>query len=212
MRRPLAFFLVFVMILTSISGVRGAPPSPPDEAAAGAAFDSSFANRQSRQALGLLGEAGALVLERGTAIDPEWPTGLPGDRLLLETEGDKEPTVLFTAPGRAIEDAIVGNLDALGDPEIVLLLDSGGSGGFRDIVVLACREKGYRPIYEAGGFRAARVVLVDRSESGGPDVVISHVRGFGAGPAFPRWQTTVLSMEDDRMVERRVTAPVAPLD
>ena len=181
----------------------------------GAATDVSAiasAEKTAPIALGLLGEAGALLLERGTAVDPEWPNGLPGDRLLLETDGTGRPSVLFGAPGRTIEDAIVGNLDAMGTPEIVLLLDAGGSGGFRDIVVLACGENGYRPIHEEGGFKGGRIILTENNEIGGPEVVISHVRGFGAGAAFPHWQTKVLVMEGDHMIERRVTSPVAPLD
>lgn len=205
MRSSRLLMCAIILGMLPISAVSAELPPQTERPPAGVAAPSG--SPSAPVALGLLGEAGALLLERGAVVSPDRPDGLPGDRLLLEIAGTEKPLVLFEAPGRVIEDAIVGNLDAKGEPEIVLLLDSCGSGGYRDVVVLARDEKEYRTIHEEGGFTGGRIILADRADGAGTDLVISHVAGFGASAAFPRWQMKVLAMEGDRMVERRETPP-----
>ena len=111
---------------------------------------------------------GKLVLER-TAI----PDGLAfNDRITLE-QGD-EVIEVFESEGRAIQQVLHEDLDGDGIGELLIQMDLGGSGGFKEFALLQNIDGNYTPIWEESGFCAGNAIVEDREGSGRPNLYIEY--------------------------------------
>mgnify|MGYP001022196075 CR=1 FL=1 len=111
---------------------------------------------------------GRLVLER-TAI----PDGLAfNDRITLE-QGD-EIIEVFESEGRAIQQVLHEDLDDDGIGELLIQMDLGGSGGYREFELLQYKEGVYLPIWLETGYAAGEASIEDRAGTGQKQVYITY--------------------------------------
>ena len=93
-------------------------------------------------------ERGRIVLERRQADDSIARL----DRIILENGSDT--VELFASEGRAIEQVLEEDLDLDGEKELLIQMDLGGSGGFKEFTLLHNKDGKYTPIWEETGFCA----------------------------------------------------------
>ncbi|PKL50302.1 MAG: hypothetical protein CVV42_03340 [Candidatus Riflebacteria bacterium HGW-Riflebacteria-2] len=111
---------------------------------------------------------GKLVLER-SAI----PDGLAfNDSIVLE-QGD-EAIEVFESEGRAIQQVIHEDLDGDGIGELLIQMDLGGSGGYREFELLHFKEGVYLPVWLETGYAAGEASIEDRDGSGRKRVYIAY--------------------------------------
>lgn len=111
---------------------------------------------------------GKLVLER-TAI----PDGLAfNDRITLE-QGD-EIIEVFESEGRAIQQVLHEDLDGDGIGELLIQMDLGGSGGYREFELLHYKEGVYLPVWLETGYAAGEASIEDREGAGHKLVYIAY--------------------------------------
>jgi hypothetical protein len=124
--------------------------------------------QQSEQSLIAEMPHGKLLLER-SAI----PDGLAfNDRITLE-QGD-EIIEVFESEGRAIQQVLHEDLDGDGIGELVIQMDLGGSGGYREFELLHYKEGVYLPVWLETGYAAGEVSIEDREGTGHKLVYIAY--------------------------------------
>lgn len=105
-------------------------------------------------------ERGHFVLERKQEKD-----GLASfDKVLCIR--DEKTTVLFDSEGRHIQQVIKQDMDGDSVPEILILMDLGGSGSFKELVLLKRANENYATIWEETGFAAGTAAFEDRDGKG----------------------------------------------
>lgn len=111
---------------------------------------------------------GKLVLERSII-----PDGIAfNDRITLE-QGN-EAVEIFESEGRAIQQVIAEDLDGDGTSELLVQMDLGGSGGFREFELLQFKEGVYLPVWLDTGYVAGEASITDRDGSGQKRVYIQY--------------------------------------
>jgi len=114
------------------------------------------------------GEQGRLILERRQGDD----SFARFDRVLLVNGSDT--IEVFASEGRAIEQVFEEDLDLDGSKEILIQMDLGGSGGFKEFALLQNIDGNYTPIWEESGFCAGNAIVEDREGSGRPNLYIEY--------------------------------------
>lgn len=94
------------------------------------------------------------------------------DRILLKNGSDT--LEVFASEGRAIEQVLEEDLDGDGERELLVQMDIGGSGGFKEFALLQVRDGKYLPIWEETGFCTGNGSIVDADEEGKLNVCIEY--------------------------------------
>lgn len=94
------------------------------------------------------------------------------DRILLITETDTK--VVFESEGRRIEHVLEEDLDGDEIPELLVQMDLGGSGAFKEFALLKHTEDSYLTIWEETGFAAGDASIEDRDQSGSKKLYIDY--------------------------------------
>lgn len=113
-------------------------------------------------------ERGRIVLERRQADD----SIARMDRIILENGSDT--VELFASEGRAIEQVLEDDLDLDGQKELLIQMDLGGSGGFKEFALLQNKDGKYAQIWEETGFCAGNAMIADRDGDGRPNIYIEY--------------------------------------
>jgi len=112
---------------------------------------------------------GRLVLEKKQADD----SIARNDRVLLINGSDT--CEVFASEGSAIQEIIEEDLDLDGEKELLIQMDLGGSGGFKEFVLLQFKNGKYETIWEETGFKAGDASIEDRDGDGRPNLYILYV-------------------------------------
>ncbi len=111
---------------------------------------------------------GKLLLERSII-----PDGIAfNDRITLE-RGDNVIEV-FASEGRAIQQILNEDLDGDGIDELLIQMDLGGSGGFREFELLHFKDGVYLPVWLDTGYAGGEASIEDRNGSGQNLVYINY--------------------------------------
>jgi hypothetical protein len=94
------------------------------------------------------------------------------DRILLKKDGKTE--VLFDSEGRSIQKVLEEDLDGDSIPELLVQMDLGGSGGFKEFALLKSDGKTYQNVWEETGFAAGEAVIEDRNATGKKSLYIDY--------------------------------------
>lgn len=94
------------------------------------------------------------------------------DRILLKNGSDT--LEVFASEGRAIEQVLEEDLDGDGEREVLVQMDLGGSGGFKEFALLQVKDGKYLPIWEETGFCTGNASIVDADEEGRLNVYIEY--------------------------------------
>ncbi len=113
-------------------------------------------------------EKGRLVLEIKQADD----SLARNDRVLLINGSDT--VEVFASEGRAIEQVLEEDLDRDGESELLIQMDLGGSGGFKEFSLLQRKEGKYAPIWEETGYKAGEATIEDADGDGRPSLFIKY--------------------------------------
>jgi len=133
-------------------------------------------------------ERGHLVLEKKQEND-----GLASyDRILLLRE-NTEDMIVFDSEGRFIQNVIEEDLDGDSIPELLIQMDLGGSGGFRELALLRYDSDRYATIWEETGFTAGEAVIEDRDGDGRKSLYIDYT-DTEQEPPVPA--TAILNLEN----------------
>ncbi len=116
-----------------------------------------------------LGSVGRLFLVEG---EREGAIG-HFDEIVLEV-GHGRTTVLKTE-GRRLIDAVVGSFTSPTAHDVVLVLDTGGAGGFVDLVLLGVVDGKVVVLHEEEAVKGGRAEFVDRTGDGRPDLLIHRL-------------------------------------
>lgn len=111
---------------------------------------------------------GKLMLERMVI-----PDGLAfNDRITLE-QGN-EVVEVFESEGRAIQQVLEADFDGDGIGELLIQMDLGGSGGYREFELLHYQGGVYLPVWLETGYAAGEASIEDRAGSGHKKVYITY--------------------------------------
>ncbi|MBU1105858.1 MAG: hypothetical protein KKB51_04235 [Candidatus Riflebacteria bacterium] len=111
---------------------------------------------------------GKLILERSII-----PDGIAfNDRITLEQGTDA--VEIFASEGRAIQQVIAEDLNGDGVGELLIQMDLGGSGAFKEFELLQFKEGVYLPVWLDTGFVAGEASIEDRDGSGQKRVYIEY--------------------------------------
>ena len=132
-------------------------------------------------------DRGRIVLERRQADD----SIARMDRIILENGSDT--VELFASEGRAIEQVLEEDLDLDGEKELLIQMDLGGSGGFKEFALLQSKDGKYTQIWEETGFCAGNAMIADRDGDGRPNIYIEHTN-TEVKPA--REETAIFTLEN----------------
>lgn len=111
---------------------------------------------------------GKLILERSVIAD-----GIAfNDRITLEQGADA--VEIFASEGRAIQQVLTEDLDGDGVGELLVQMDLGGSGGFKEFELLQCKKGVYLPVWLDTGFVAGEASIEDREDNGKKRVYIEY--------------------------------------
>lgn len=105
-------------------------------------------------------DRGRLVLERQQAKD----SLAAMHKIILLKETDSQ--VIFDSEGRYIQQVLEEDLDGDNVPELLIQMDLGGSGGFKEFAMLKFTDNTYKTIWEETGFAAGEAEFADRDHSG----------------------------------------------
>lgn len=114
-------------------------------------------------------ERGHLVLEKKQEND-----GLAScDKILLLRE-NAEDMLVYDSEGRFIQNVIEEDLDGDSIPELLIQMDLGGSGGFKEMALLRYDSDRFTTIWEETGFSAGEAVIEDRDGDGKKSLYIDY--------------------------------------
>lgn len=130
--------------------------------------DSLTASALFEQSEVSVSERGRILLERRQADDSIARL----DRIILENGSDT--VELFASEGRAIEQVLEEDLDLDGEKELLIQMDLGGSGGFKEFSLLHNKDGKYTQIWEETGFCAGNAMIADRDGDGRPNIYIEY--------------------------------------
>ncbi len=133
---------------------------------------------------------GRMLLERQQSDD----SLARNDRVLLKNGSDT--IVIFASEGRAIEQVIEEDLDQNGEAELLIQMDLGGSGGFKEFALLQSKDGKYLPIWEETGYCAGNASVEDRDGDGRPNLYIEHTN-TEAKP--PKEEVAVFTLENGEL-------------
>ncbi|NCB39839.1 MAG: hypothetical protein EOM80_13830 [Erysipelotrichia bacterium] len=111
---------------------------------------------------------GRLVLERSQAEG----TFARNDRIILKAPG--ETVEVFASEGRAVENVIEEDIDGSGERELLIQMDLGGSGGFKEFALLQLKDGKYETVWEETGFCAGHAAIEDRDGDGRLSIYIDY--------------------------------------
>lgn len=94
------------------------------------------------------------------------------DRILIINGSDT--TEVFNSEGRAIEQVLEEDLDLDGNKELLLQMDLGGSGGFKEFALLRYQNGKFEPIWEETGYKAGEASIEDPDGDGRPNLFIKY--------------------------------------
>ncbi len=114
-------------------------------------------------------EKGRLMLERRQSED----SIARNDRVLLMNGSDT--LEIFASEGRAIEQVLEEDLDLDGQTELLVQMDLGGSGAFKEFALLKSKDGKYETIWEETGFKAGDASIEDRDGDGRKNLYIEYV-------------------------------------
>ncbi len=113
-------------------------------------------------------ERGRLVLEHKQEKD----SIAAMDKILLVK--DKNSTVVFDSEGRAIQQVLEEDLDGDKIPEMLVQMDLGGSGGFKEFALLKFENGTYKQIWEETGYAAGEASIAARDNDGSFKLYIEY--------------------------------------
>ncbi|NLI76353.1 MAG: hypothetical protein GX442_07925 [Candidatus Riflebacteria bacterium] len=143
-----------------------------------------------------LGSLGTLLLVEGKR---EGATG-HFDELVLASGSVLTP--VLKTEGRCLVGTAVGEFTAPGAKDAVLTLDTGGAGGFVDLVLLAVIKGKVVTLWEAEAVKGGRATFEDRTGDGRPELVVRRLaEDMATGEVSP--ETEVYLFQDGK-----VTGPV----
>lgn len=117
-----------------------------------------------------LGPVGRLSLVEGK---PEAGSIGHFDEIVLEA-GQNRTTILKTE-GRRLVDAVIGSFTSPTAHDVVLVLDTGGAGGFVDLVLLSVVDGKVAILHEEEAVKGGRAEFADRTGDGRPELLIHRL-------------------------------------
>ncbi len=115
------------------------------------------------------GPDASIVLQK--SFDPE--SLAHSDRVELVGK-DGQTVELFASEGRDIERILEPDIDGDGAKEILIQMDLGGSGGYKEFSLLKKAGQTYKTIWESTGFAGAKTTLNPDKKSGKTWVFIHY--------------------------------------
>ena len=94
------------------------------------------------------------------------------DQILLIKDDDTK--IIFHSEGRRIEEVLEEDLDGDNIPEILIKMDLGGSGAFKEFALVKNTDDNYQVIWEETGFAAGNATIEDRDQSGSKKLYIDY--------------------------------------
>ncbi|PKL49558.1 MAG: hypothetical protein CVV42_06130 [Candidatus Riflebacteria bacterium HGW-Riflebacteria-2] len=79
------------------------------------------------------------------------------DRLFFERNGQQN--LIFESEGRAVEQVLPADLDGDGSNEILIVMELGGSGDFRELALLQAKDGRYQQVWLETGFSAGKITV-----------------------------------------------------
>lgn len=141
-------------------------------------------------------DRGHLVLEKKQEND-----GLASmDKILLLRE-NTEDMLVYDSEGRFIQNVLEEDLDGDNVPELLVQMDLGGSGGYKEFALLRYDEGKYSPVWEETGYSAGEAVIEDRDGDGRKSLYIDFT---DTDQEPPKPSTAVFNLEGGEL--KAVTA------
>ncbi len=204
MRRLPIFLLALCLLLAAVPPAGAAPGDEPvtvpSPLPAGSPPDSEEPLVPPRDKVASfqldLGPLGTLLLVEGKR------EGAVGhfDELVLASGSVLTP--VLKTDGRCLVETAIGEFTAPGARDAVLVLDTGGAGGFVDLVLLAVVKGKLAILWEAEAVKGGRVTFEDRTGDGRPELVVQRLEeDMATGAVSPK--TEVYLFQDGK-----VTGPV----
>lgn len=137
---------------------------------------------------------GRLLLERHQADE----SLARNDRILLKNGSDT--TEIFASEGRAVEQVLEEDLDGDGTRELLVQMDLGGSGGFKEFALLQLKDGKYLAIWEETGYCAGNASIEDRDKDGRLNLYIEYT-DKEAKP--PKEEVAVFTLENGQLTENK---------
>ncbi len=135
-------------------------------------------------------EKGRLVLERRQSDN----SLARNDRVLLINGSDT--LEIFASEGRAIEQVLEDDLDLDDQKELLIQMDLGGSGAFKEFALLKNKDGKYETIWEETGFKAGDASIEDRDGDGRLNLYIEYVN---SDVTPPKDEVAVFTLENDQL-------------
>ena len=130
------------------------------------------------------------------------------DRLLL-TSGiaSAAEQQVFDSEGQQIIDLQAVDLDNNGTTEVLVTMDTGGSGGYIEYVLLTAQENSLKVVWEGEAFKDGKARLEDATGDGKKDVIISHLPSEQVVKPDAKRLETVFQFVDGKVVPLAGDAP-----
>lgn len=141
-----------------------------------------------------LGPLGTLLLVEGKR------EGAVGhfDELVLASGSVLTP--VLKTDGRCLVETVVGEFTAPGAKDVLLTLDTGGAGGFVDLVLLSVVEGKVISLWEEEAVKGGRATFEDRTGDGRPELVVRRLEeDMASGRVSPK--TEVYTFQDGKVTE-----------
>lgn len=94
------------------------------------------------------------------------------DKIVLIKE--KDSVVIFESEGRAIQQVLEEDLDGDKIPELLVQMDLGGSGGFKEFALLKFENGTYKQVWEETGYAAGEASIAARDNDGNFKLYIEY--------------------------------------
>jgi hypothetical protein len=107
---------------------------------------------------------------------------------------------VFASEGRNIETVLFPDLDKDNRPEILVIMDLGGSGGYKELTLLKNDGQGYKQVWEYSGFAGAKVKIINNNENGTRQILINYLNKLPDGKEKP--ERAVFFWGDNGLQER----------
>ncbi len=119
-----------------------------------------------------LGKVGVISLVKGK---PEPETVGRFDKFVIKTKDSPKEKVVFETEGRILTSIQTVEISGGPSKDLLLTLDTGGSGGFVDFVLLSPASETYAPTWEEEAVKAGQVSVEDKDGDGKPEIVMKSV-------------------------------------
>jgi hypothetical protein len=101
---------------------------------------------------------------------------------------------IFISEGRKIEKTIFADFDKDGKFEIFIQMDLGGSGGYKEFVLLQKHNSSYKSIWEYSGFAGAKTRLIK-------DKNLIQIEYFDDETSIKKQKTVSLGWRDNQLIQ-----------